>query len=157
MALLRLLAAYAVALWFVAPAAAMTDGPMQFDFVWPADGTITSPFGNDNGRWHPGLDIGMLRSLTVRAAATGVVTQVGMPAGYDGYGNVVVVRMWSGFEAIYAHLSSWHVRVGESVFAGEPIAVAGCTGWCTGTHLHFELRQATRPVNPLFFLRVTSI
>ena len=156
MGLLRLLAACAVALCFVAPAAAMTDGPMQFEFVWPADGTITSPFGNDNGRWHPGLDIGMLRSLMVRAAATGVVTEVGAPPGYDGYGNVVVVRMWPGFEAIYAHLSSWHVRVGQLVLAGEPIAIAGCTGWCTGTHLHFELREATQPVNPLSFLPETT-
>jgi murein DD-endopeptidase MepM/ murein hydrolase activator NlpD len=152
MRLLRLLAASAVALTFVPTASAMTDGPMEFGFVWPADGTVTSPFGDDNGRWHPGLDIGMLRSLTVRAAASGVVTEVGTPAGYDGYGNVVVVRMWPGFDAIYAHLSSWHVHVGELVLGGEPIAIAGCTGWCTGTHLHFELREATQPVNPLWFL-----
>ena len=154
MAPLRLVAACAVALCFAAPAAAMTDTPMlQVDFVWPANGPITSPFGNDNGRWHPGLDIGMLRSLTIRAAAPGIVTDVGVPPGYAGYGNVVVVRIWPGFDALYAHLSSWHVHVGESVFAGEPIAVAGCTGWCTGTHLHFELRQSARPVNPLQFLR----
>jgi murein DD-endopeptidase MepM/ murein hydrolase activator NlpD len=149
----RFAAACVVALCLPASAAAMTDGPTQIDFVWPANGTITSPFGNDNGRWHPGLDIGMLRSLTIRAAAPGVVTEVGMPPGYSGYGNVVVVRMWPGFEAIYAHLSSWHVSVGASVETGEPIAVAGCTGWCTGTHLHFELREAERPVNPLQFLR----
>jgi murein DD-endopeptidase MepM/ murein hydrolase activator NlpD len=134
----------------------MTDGPMEFGFVWPADGTVTSHFGNDSGRWHPGLDIGMLRSLVIRAAGAGVVTEVGTPAGYEGYGNVVVVRMWPGFESIYAHLSSWHVHVGELVLAGEPIAIAGCTGWCTGTHLHFELREERQPVNPLWFLPLTS-
>jgi murein DD-endopeptidase MepM/ murein hydrolase activator NlpD len=156
MGLLRFLAAAcAVAFCFVAPASAMTDGAMDVGFMWPADGTITSPFGNDNGRWHPGLDIGMLRSL-VRAAAAGVVTDVGTPPGYEGYGNVVVVHMWPGFDAIYAHLSSWHVRLGEIVLAGEPIAIAGCTGWCTGTHLHFELREATQPVNPLWFLPAAS-
>jgi murein DD-endopeptidase MepM/ murein hydrolase activator NlpD len=153
MAPLRLVAACAVALWLCASASAMTDGWRSPGFVWPADGTITSPFGNDNGRWHPGLDIGMLRSLTVRAAASGVVTEVGTPPGYAGYGNVVVVRLWPGFETMYAHLSSWQVRLGETVFAGEPIAVAGCTGWCTGTHLHFELRQFARPVDPLAYLR----
>jgi murein DD-endopeptidase MepM/ murein hydrolase activator NlpD len=146
-------AACCTALFFCASASAMTDAPLKIDFVWPADGTITSPFGSDFGRWHPGLDIGMLRSLTVRAAAPGVVTQVGTPYGYDGYGNVVVVRMSPGFDALYAHLALWHVRVGENVFGGEPIAVAGCTGWCTGTHLHFELREAARPVDPTPFLR----
>jgi murein DD-endopeptidase MepM/ murein hydrolase activator NlpD len=153
MVALRWSAALTAALVFCTPASAMTDGPTPVQFVWPADGTITSPFGNDRGRWHPGLDIGMLRSLTVRAAAPGVVAEVGVPPGYDGYGNVLVVRMWPGFEALYAHLSSWQVRVGETVFAGEPIAVAGCTGWCTGTHLHFELREAEQPVDPLPFLR----
>lgn len=156
MVFLRLVAACAAALCLCAPATAMTDGPAPLDFVWPVDGTITSPFGNDNGRWHPGLDIGMLRSLIVRAAAAGVVTKVGTPAGLAGYGNIVVVQMWPGFEAVYAHLSSWHVRVGESILAGEPIAIAGCTGWCTGTHLHFELREAARPVNPLSFLAASS-
>ena len=141
------------ALCVCAPAQAMTDGPTQLAFVWPAQGTITSPFGNDNGRWHPGLDIGTLRSLTIRAAASGVVTSVGTPPGYAGYGNVVTVRMARGFEALYAHLSSWHVRVGTHVTADEPIAVAGCTGWCTGTHLHFELRENGSPVSPLLFLR----
>ena len=135
-----------------APAQAKTDGPSQLQFVWPAQGTITSPFGNDNGRWHPGLDIGTLRSLTVRAAADGIVTRVGMQPGYDGYGNVVVVRMARGFDALYAHLAAWHVRVGWHVSANEPIAVAGCTGWCTGTHLHFELREWGSPVSPLEFL-----
>jgi murein DD-endopeptidase MepM/ murein hydrolase activator NlpD len=148
----RALLAALAALCMCAPAQAMRDGPAQLQFVWPAQGTITSPFGNDNGRWHPGLDIGILRSLTVRAAASGVVTEVGTPVGYEGYGNVVIVRMAPGFDALYAHLSSWHVHVGARVVPDEPIAVAGCTGWCTGTHLHFELRENGRPVSPLRFL-----
>ena len=147
-----LLAGALAALCFCAPAAAKTDGPAQLTFGWPAQGSITSPFGNDNGRWHPGLDIGILRTLTIRAAAAGVVQQVGTPRGYEGYGNVVLVRMAPGFEALYAHLSSWHVRVGDYVTADEPIAVAGCTGWCTGTHLHFELRDHARPIDPLLWL-----
>ena len=148
----RALAAALCALVFCAPASAMTDGPAQLGFVWPANGTITSPFGYAEGRWHPGLDIGILRSLSVRAAAPGVVTSVGTPVGYEGYGNVVIVRMAPGFDALYAHLSSWRVHVGEFVVADEPLGVAGCTGWCTGTHLHFELRQFGLPVDPLHFL-----
>jgi murein DD-endopeptidase MepM/ murein hydrolase activator NlpD len=149
---LRLVAAFVAAVGFCAPASAMTDGPAPLGFVWPAEGTITSPFGNDNGRWHPGLDIGILRSLTIRAAAAGVVTEVGTPVGYEGYGNVVIVRMAPGFDSLYAHLVSWRVRVGDVVIADEPIALAGCTGWCTGTHLHFELRERGQAVNPLLYL-----
>jgi murein DD-endopeptidase MepM/ murein hydrolase activator NlpD len=148
----RPLAAALCALVFCAPAAAKTDGPVQLGFVWPAEGTITSPFGYGEGRWHPGLDIGILRSLSVRAAAPGVVTRVGEPIGYDGYGNVVVERVVPGLDLLYAHLTSSSVRVGQRVDSGETIAVAGCTGWCTGTHLHFEVRERGVPVDPLRLL-----
>src|SRR5260221_647614 len=59
--------------------------------VMPAQGTITSPFGRDGLRWHSGIDIGILRSLAVRAAVPGRVIHVGEVPGYEGYGNVVVV------------------------------------------------------------------
>jgi murein DD-endopeptidase MepM/ murein hydrolase activator NlpD len=116
--------------------------------VWPAQGVITSPIGRDGYRWHPGIDIGSLRTLTVRAAQAGVVEEVGEPAGFDGYGKVVEIRA-GNYDELYAHLSSFHVRVGQTVWAGEPVAVAGCTGFCTGTHLHFEVRLNGTAVNPL--------
>ncbi|HVC86974.1 MAG TPA: M23 family metallopeptidase [Gaiellaceae bacterium] len=117
--------------------------------VWPARGTITSPFGRDGSRWHPGIDIGALRSLSVEAAVAGRVVLVGEARGYEGYGNVVVVSSSSGYEEIYAHLAAWTVRVGQRLRAGERIATAGCTGSCTGTHLHFEVRQDGKAVSPL--------
>jgi murein DD-endopeptidase MepM/ murein hydrolase activator NlpD len=115
--------------------------------VMPAQGTITSPFGHDGARWHPGIDIGGLRSLTVRAAVSGRVVLVGEVPGYEGYGNVVVVRS-RGYQEIYAHLAAWRVRIGQSVVPGQHIATAGCTGWCTGTHLHFEVRKNGEAVSP---------
>jgi len=115
--------------------------------VMPAQGTITSPFGQDGGRWHPGIDIGILRSLTVRAAVTGRVVQVGQVRGYEGYGNVVIVRS-RGYQEIYAHLAAWRVRAGQPVVPGQRIATAGCTGSCTGTHLHFEVRRNGNAVSP---------
>lgn len=121
--------------------------------IWPATGTITSPFGYDAGRRHPGIDIGMLRSLTVRAAQPGRVVAVGTPAGFEGYGNLVEVRLGGGYDALYAHLADWHVRVGDRVVPGQRLGTAGCTGWCSGTHLHFELRLRGSPVNPLRFRR----
>jgi len=115
--------------------------------VWPAQGAITSPFGRDGYRWHPGIDIGTLRSLTVRAAQGGVVDKVGEPAGFNGYGNIVEVKA-GPYEELYAHLSAWRVKVGQVVRPGEHIATAGCTGYCTGTHLHFEVRYRGQAVSP---------
>jgi len=54
---------------------------------------------------------------------------------------------------MYAHLSSALVRVGQKVEGGAPIAHAGCTGSCTGPHLHFEVHLRGRPVDPLPYLR----
>ncbi len=135
-----------------ASASAHTDGSRQLEFSWPADGTVTSPFGQDGARWHPGLDIGMLRSLDVTAAAPGVVTRVGEQPGYEGYGRIVEVNAGDGYSLLYAHLAAAGVSVGDYVTAGERIATAGCTGWCTGTHLHFELRYRGRPLSPLPYL-----
>ena len=61
------------------------------------------------------------------------------------------VSLGRGWVALYAHLAGWRVRVGEQVSAGQRLGTAGCTGWCTGTHLHFELRHFGLPVNPLRF------
>ena len=71
------LCAVLLALVFPAAATAHTDAGWQVSLRWPAEGTVTSPFGPDGARWHPGLDIGVLRSLDVRAAAEGVLTTVG--------------------------------------------------------------------------------
>ena len=146
----RFLAVAGMFLCFAAPSFASTGstGWASLGFVWPAQGTITTQFTP----YHDGIDIGMLRSLTVRSASAGVVELTGQPAGFAGYGNVVVVRVNANTIALYAHLSAWSVKVGDTVLPNQPIAVAGCTGICTGTHLHFEVRVSGNPVNPLDFL-----
>ena len=133
----------------LAHAPAHLDSATPIWSAWPARGTITTPFGGD----HPGIDIGMLRSLEIDAAQPGRVIAVGQPRGYEGYGNVVEVADGDGFTSLYAHLAEWRVRLGEQVWPGEPIGTAGCTGWCTGTHLHFEMRRWGRAVDPLRFRR----
>lgn len=147
--MLALLLAFALAR---APVAAPPP-PVPTWSIWPAAGTITSPFGYDAGRRHPGIDIGTLRSLTVRAAQPGRVIAVGTPSGFEGYGNLVEVELGVGYVALYAHLANWRVRVGERVAAGQRLGTAGCTGSCTGTHLHFELRLRGSPVDPLRYRR----
>jgi murein DD-endopeptidase MepM/ murein hydrolase activator NlpD len=116
---------------------------------WPALGTVTTPFGAS----HPGIDVGILRSLTVRAALPGGVIRVGQARGFEGYGNIVEVADGRGYTSLYAHLAGWRVRVGERVWQGQRLGTAGCTGWCTGTHLHFEMRLRGRAVDPLLFRR----
>jgi len=85
------------------------------------------------------------------------VVAVGEHYGYEGYGNVVQVAVGDGYTALYAHLAGWRVRVGQMVEAGQRIGTAGCTGSCTGTHLHFELRLHGRPVDPLRFRQNSGV
>jgi murein DD-endopeptidase MepM/ murein hydrolase activator NlpD len=152
--------AAACALVAAAPAAAVyyPERPPQRthaerDFALPLDGPLHSRFGARWGRMHSGLDIAVLRTDRVRAALAGTVDAVGYLNGYSGYGNVVRIRHPGGMRTLYAHLASSSLRVGEWVERGAPIARAGCTGSCTGPHLHFEVRVKGRAVDPLPFLR----
>jgi murein DD-endopeptidase MepM/ murein hydrolase activator NlpD len=132
------------------PAAAHTDGGWGLSLAWPAQGTVTRGFGWDGtmSEWHTGVDVGSLRSLDVVAAAPGVVEATGYASGYEGYGKIVLVDLGDGLEALYGHLDSVAVDVGAVVVAGQHLGVAGCTGYCTGTHLHFELREDGVAVDP---------
>jgi murein DD-endopeptidase MepM/ murein hydrolase activator NlpD len=130
-----------------------TPEPEPFGLVWPADGQLTDRFGPRWGRLHAGIDIGILRKLRVVAAADGRVEATGYLPDYAGYGNVVLISHGQGLKTLYAHLSRVRAEVGQRVEAGEWIGMAGCTGSCTGTHLHFELRRRGVAVDPLAFLR----
>jgi murein DD-endopeptidase MepM/ murein hydrolase activator NlpD len=130
-----------------------TPEPPPFALEWPAVGELTDEFGPRWGRLHAGIDIGILRKLRVVAAADGRVSAAGYLPGYAGYGLVVVVDHRDGHETLYAHLSRVDVRQGEWVRGGRPLGLAGCTGSCTGTHLHFELHKRGRAVDPLLLLR----
>ena len=121
-------------------------------FIWPADGTVSSGYGPRWRGFHPGIDISMLRSLAVRSASPGTVTAAGYLTGYEGYGLLVLVDIGNGYQLLYGHLSRAAVRSGDRLDSGDPIGTAGCSGYCTGTHLHFELRRFGRWVDPTPFL-----
>ena len=155
------LGALLVSLTLASPASAVPDVPLDaylehlepLTLALPADGTITDGYGPRWGRMHWGIDIGILERLDVRAATAGTVTASGWLTGYQGYGNVVTVDSGSGYSTLYAHLSTSQVVPGQWLDEGDPIGEAGCTGSCTGTHLHFELRLDNVPIDPAPYFR----
>jgi murein DD-endopeptidase MepM/ murein hydrolase activator NlpD len=119
--------------------------------IWPAPGPITSPFGGR--RHHPGLDIDGVTGDPVVAAGTGTVVLAGAaPAGFSGYGNVVMVDHGAGIATLYAHLSRVDVAIGQTVQQGQRIGAIGATGVATGDHLHFEVRVDNTPTDPMGWL-----
>lgn len=119
------------------------------DLTWPAGGIVTSGFGPRWGRMHNGLDIAAGSGSPVYAAQSGTVIQA---SAYGGYGNMIVIDHGGGFTTVYAHLSSYAVSSGQSVGKGAVIGAMGCSGSCTGPHLHFETRVQGVPQNPMLYL-----
>ena len=108
-------------------------------------GRRSDPFDGDH-RMHRGVDIAAPAGTPIRAAEAGTVTLATERAGY---GRLVVVDHGDGSSALYAHCQDLHVRPGQPVRAGQPIATVGSTGRSTGPHLHFELRAGGESVDPL--------
>jgi murein DD-endopeptidase MepM/ murein hydrolase activator NlpD len=121
--------------------------------AWPLRGPITGPYGErrGNGR-HPGIDISVHPGTPVHAAAPGNVVAAGTIAGYEGYGIIVVIDHGDGMVTIYAHLARTGTSIGSVVQTGDVIGVSGCSGSCTGPHLHFEVRVDGRARNPMDYL-----
>ena len=117
-------------------------------FVWPASGRITQNFV----WYHKGLDVANNAAPNVLAADAGTVVGAGWLDGY-GYGNRVIIDHGNGYRTLYAHLSSVSVVSGQTVTRGSPIGRMGCTGRCTGTHLHFEVIKNGVYLNPLSVLQ----
>lgn len=122
-------------------------------FALPLRGRLESRFSYRWGRLHAGVDISVLDTDRVRAALAGTVAKVGYQDRYAGYGNIILLRHGDGFATLYAHLAHVGVKVGERVDRRELLGRAGCTGSCTGQHLHFEVRILGEPVDPMPYLK----
>lgn len=124
--------------------------------AWPVAGRVSSPFGFRvhpifaTRRLHTGIDIDAQSGAPVAAAGAGTVI---LAETYGGYGNAVVVDHGGGLATLYAHLSRIAVSAGQAVAKGDAVGSVGCTGLCTGPHLHFETRESGVPVDPLKYLR----
>lgn len=127
----------------------------SLDYEMPLNGRISSDFGtrfhpiDKKMKMHSGVDIAVPRGTPIAAAAEGVVTFAGRKGGY---GNVVIVEHADGHTTFYAHCDKLLVKEGQTVTLGEEIAKAGSTGKSTGPHLHFEVRENGKPIDPLRFL-----
>ncbi|MBU8922387.1 MAG: M23 family metallopeptidase [Bacteroidales bacterium] len=120
---------------------------------WPVRGFITKGYnlgrGEGDPTYHPGIDIGVERGVPVRAAASGVVIDVGWD---DIYGYIVQIDHGYGIKTLYGHNDRLVVIKGERVGRGQTIAHAGSTGRSTAPHLHFEVTQDNIQVDPLKYL-----
>ena len=123
--------------------------------IWPASGPITSPFGwrthpiFGTQRYHSGIDIGADYGDDVSAADGGVVIYADW---MGGYGKAVIIDHGGGISTLYAHNSELLVGEGERVRKGQSISRVGSTGYSTGPHLHFEVRENGTPVSPMGYL-----
>jgi murein DD-endopeptidase MepM/ murein hydrolase activator NlpD len=131
------------------PVPSPAPAPRDATLRWPLHGVLYSRFGVRQGQRHDGIDISAPEGTPVLAAGGGVVVYTGRQSGY---GAIVIVKHDGGLVTLYAHNSAVLVKEGERVEAGTPIARVGQSGRTTGPHLHFEVRDGTRPRNPLFYL-----
>ena len=112
-------------------------------------GRRLDPFTGVPGR-HNGVDIAAPMGSLIRSATGGVVRAAGWD---DMLGNYVeVVRGMLGYSYVYGHMSEILTKVGAPVATGQVIGRVGDTGYATGPHLHFEVRQYGIPQNPKLYL-----
>lgn len=122
--------------------------PLAHTYITSPFGGRADPFGG-GGQYHKGIDFKANVGDPVLAVADGVVSYAGVRSGY---GNVVEVDHGNGYVTRYAHNSRLVVKAGDLVRAGQMVAQAGSTGRSTGAHVHFEVWEDGRVVNPRKFL-----
>ncbi|WP_026143132.1 MULTISPECIES: M23 family metallopeptidase [unclassified Thioalkalivibrio] len=119
------------------------------------DSWISSAFGyredpfTGNRRFHSGMDFAGRPGSEIRAAGGGLVVFAGRRGSF---GNLVEIAHGGGLNTRYAHNAEILVEPGQRVEAGEVIAKMGRTGRATDTHLHYEVVDAGRALNPYQFL-----
>lgn len=128
---------------------------------------ITTYFGYDAWRagMHRGIDIGNsgIKGAPIYAAQSGKVISVTNYCSHNygknwscgcggGYGNYIIVDHGGGLSTVYAHCQAIYVSTGDYVSKGDTLGEVGCTGWSTGFHLHFEVRENGVAVNPFNYV-----
>ena len=128
--------------------------------AWPVRGVLTQPFGCTGvalerpgpecpGGFHTGIDVAQPEGTPIHAAADGLAYSFDDP---QRYGNHVVVQHYAGYSTLYAHMVRTNVTWGQPVRAGDVIGWVGSTGNSSGPHVHFEVRFAGSPQDPMPYL-----
>lgn len=136
-----------------------SDTKIATGFIKPIQGRITSPFGPrvhpifNSKSFHSGIDIGGPNLGAIKASNSGKVIYSGW---YGGYGKVVIIEhgVVNGkpVSTLYAHMSTIAVSNGQTVSKGQVVGYEGTTGYSTGPHCHFEVRENGKPNNPLNYI-----
>lgn len=122
--------------------------PAKAEFISSRFGYRADPI-NGHAAFHAGLDFAGPIGAPVYAAADGKISFAGQK---QGYGNIIEINHGNGLTTRYAHMSRFRAAAGETIEAGQIIGAIGNTGRSTGPHLHFEVREHGRAVNPRPFL-----
>jgi murein DD-endopeptidase MepM/ murein hydrolase activator NlpD len=118
---------------------------------WPVSGRIITGFGQrTDGTHNDGINLSVPLGTSVHAAEAGTVAYAGSEL--KGYGNLILLRHDNGWVTAYAHNDQLTVKRGDKVQRGQVIATAGRTGSVDQPQVHFELRQGSKPVDPVPFL-----
>jgi murein DD-endopeptidase MepM/ murein hydrolase activator NlpD len=126
------------------PAAQTSAGKLR----WPVRGRLLAGFGRrPDGTQNDGLNIAVPHGTEIRAADAGTVAYAGNEL--KSFGNLVLIRHSNGWVTAYAHADQLLVSKDDEVRRGQVIARAGRTGAVDQPQVHFELRQGSRPVDPM--------
>ncbi len=118
---------------------------------------VTAKFGwrihpvTKKKRFHKGIDLRAKRRTDVYATADGVIRYV-QSKNKGNYGRMIIISHNFGFETVFAHLRFVKVKVGDVVKRGQLIAKSGNSGRSSGPHLHYEIRYASKVLNPKYFM-----
>lgn len=117
-------------------------------FRWPARGTVLAGFGKrPDGAHNDGINIAVPAGTDITAADAGTVAYAGSEI--KAYGNLILIRHDGGWVTAYAHAEQILVKRGDAVTRGQVIAKSGATGTVDQPQVHFELRQGSKPVDPM--------
>ncbi len=117
-----------------------------FNFIWPTVGSISRCVQPG----HVACDIANFNSPPIYSVQEGTILASGWKDG--GFGYMALIDHGNGVQTMYMHMSEVYISPGQKVKQGQSIGKMGCTGNCSGTHLHFEVRVNKVQQNPLLYL-----
>ena len=115
----------------------------------PVKGYVTRGYSDDQVDFHPGIDIAGEVGTPILATAAGTVSYTGVDSVY---GQMVIIDHDNNISTVYGHNSEILVEIGQEILVGGRIALLGNTGRSTAPHVHYEIRENDKPVNPLKYM-----